>query len=137
MPTTWAYYAHDMGTSQIPSQIVLPRILETSLQRALRLFPVVVVTGARRTGKSTLVRSGNALEDRTYLTLDAAEARAMAQREPRAFVSQANRVTIDEVQRTPELLLAIKEAVDRDERPGRFVLTGLRARSTWVSLKRS
>lgn len=124
LPIQWADYAHHMGIFPAASHLVLPRILDDSLRRALRLFPVVVVTGARRTGKSTLVRSGSAHEDRAYITLDAAEARAMADREPRAFVSQADRLTIDEVQRSPDLLLAIKEAVDRDERPGRFVLTG-------------
>lgn len=102
----------------------LPRVLERTLERALSLFPVVVVTGARRTGKSTLVRSTPTLAGRPYLTLDAAESLAMATREPRALVSQAPSLTIDEVQRAPDLLLAIKAAVDQDERPGRFVLTG-------------
>ncbi|MDB4915440.1 MAG: ATPase [Gemmatimonadetes bacterium] len=122
MPTVWAYFAHDMGIST--STLVLPRTLEASLARSLRLFPVVVVTGARRTGKSTLVRANAPPDSRQYITLDGAEARAMARNEPRAFVSQAEYLTIDEVQREPDLLITLKEAADRDERPGRFVLTG-------------
>jgi len=102
----------------------LPRLLETQLARAARLFPVVVITGARRTGKSTLVRSSLTTAASRYVTLDAAETRAMASREPRALVSQAARLTIDEIQREPDLLLTIKEVVDHDPRPGRFVLTG-------------
>lgn len=90
----------------------------------MHLFPVVLLTGARRTGKSTLVRSHPALADRPYVTLDAIEALAMARREPRAFIAQSSRLAIDEVQRAPDLLLAIKEAVDVDETPGRFILTG-------------
>lgn len=110
-----------MGTSP---GIPLPRALERVFERALSLFPVIVITGARRTGKSTLVRSTPSLQGRPYLTLDAAESRTMATREPRAFVSQAPTLTIDEVQRAPDLLLAIKEAVDQDGRTGRFILTG-------------
>lgn len=102
----------------------LPRLVEGQLERALRLFPVVVVTGARRTGKSTLVRSTPATADWPYLTLDRAETLAMARREPSALISQAPRLTIDEVQREPDLLLSVKEAVDREGYPGRFVLTG-------------
>lgn len=111
-----------MGILQTPS--ALPRVLEQSVLRALRLFPVVVVTGARRTGKSTLVRSSAPLMNRLYVTLDSAEALALARGEPRAFVSQAEQLTIDEVQREPDILLAIKEAVDRNEYAGQFVLTG-------------
>lgn len=112
-----------MGTSHTAPP-PLPRLLEAQLARAVRLFPVIVITGARRTGKSTLVRSSLTTAASPYFTLDNAETRALAQREPLALVSQGPRLTIDEIQREPDLLLAIKELVDRDNRPGRFVLTG-------------
>ncbi len=122
MPMSWAYYAHTMGT--LHNMLPLPRLLELQLARTMRLFPVIVITGARRTGKSTLVRERLTTAASPYLTLDNAETLALAKREPRAFVSQSPRLTIDEIQREPDLLLAIKAAVDRDNRPGRFVLTG-------------
>ena len=112
-----------MVDSQIFS-LALPRAIASALDRAMAVLPVVVITGARQTGKSTLVRHAPQLADRPYLTLDAAESLHMAVREPRAFVLQQSALTIDEIQRAPELLIAIKEAVDRDPRPGRFVLTG-------------
>jgi uncharacterized protein len=101
-----------------------PRYLEDLLNHLLATFPVVVVTGARQTGKSTLVRLHAAAHDRTYLTLDAVEIREQAQRRPRALLERGETLTIDEVQRVPDLLLAVKEAVDEDRQPGRFLLTG-------------
>lgn len=108
-----------------PSKL-LPRLLEPVVERALRLFPVVVVTGARQTGKSTMVRELGTLAKRRYLTLDTAVNRGLAATEPETLLSNANtgKLTIDEVQRAPELLLAIKERVDADRTNGRFLLTG-------------
>lgn len=124
MPTLWAYFAHDMGDLH-PGRF-LPRLLETVLKRGLELFPVVVLTGARQTGKSTLVRGSAALADRSYLTLDTALNRGLAQAEPETFLqaSATSPLTIDEVQRAPELLLAIKQRVDAKRSNGRFLLTG-------------
>src|SRR4051812_36591415 len=106
-----------MGILQERPSGPLPRAIESTFARACRLFPVVVVTGARRTGKSSLVRSVGDATSRGYFTLDSAESRTLAAREPRAFVTQAERLTIDEVQRLPDLLLSIKEAVDHDPTP--------------------
>lgn len=105
------------------------------LQQALEVSPVVVLMGARQTGKSTLVQSeafltdGKTVDgqgDRLYVSLDDLAARDRAQVAPEDFVRSAPRMTIDEVQRQPDLILAIKQAVDRDHprRPGRFVVTG-------------
>jgi predicted AAA+ superfamily ATPase len=87
-------------------------------------MPVVVVTGARQTGKSTLVRELAPPEQRLYLTLDDLDILGQAQSDPDDLVARANRITLDEVQRVPDLLLAVKRAVDQGRRPGRFFLTG-------------
>lgn len=86
-------------------------------------MPVVVVSGARQTGKTTLVR-GESHPERPYLTLDDVDLLGQAASDPQALVARAPRLTLDEIQRAPELLLAVKRAVDRDRRPGRFLLTG-------------
>ena len=104
----------------------LPRFASGLLERALEAAPVVVLMGARQTGKSTLVQTESALADRLYLTLDDIEVRERARMAVRDLVGSAPRLTIDEVQREPDLLLAVKRAVDEDRprRNGRFVLTG-------------
>jgi predicted AAA+ superfamily ATPase len=94
------------------------------LDRALEAFPVVVVTGARQTGKSTLVRELLADDDRLYVTLDDIDVRDQADRAPDSLLGRAPRMTLDEVQRSPDLLLAVKRAVDERRTPGRFILTG-------------
>ena len=104
----------------------LPRVAAGLLERALAASPVVVLMGARQTGKSTLAQSEPFLADRLYLTLDDLETRERARLAAGDLVRSAPRLTLDEVQREPDLLLAVKRAVDED-RPrhnGRFVLTG-------------
>ncbi len=119
---TWAIIAHVM--SDYPDY--LPRHAAGLLQGALQVSPVVVVMGARQTGKSTLVQSEGFLGQRLYLTLDDLAARERAATEPDELVASAPQLTLDEIQREPDLILAIKRAVDSDRprRPGRFVLTG-------------
>ena len=101
----------------------LPRFVLRSLRDRLRVMPAVVVTGARQTGKSTLVRQ-LAPADRRYRSLDDLDVIDAARRDPDALVGGDRPVTLDEVQRAPELLHAVKRAIDRRRRPGRFVLTG-------------
>jgi|SRR5579859_396631 len=84
---------------------------------------VVLLAGPRQAGKTTLARSLSN-EKRTYLTLDDATTLAAARADPAGLVRELEQAIIDEIQRAPELLLAIKESVDRDTRPGRFLLTG-------------
>jgi predicted AAA+ superfamily ATPase len=91
---------------------------------ALRALPVVVITGLRQAGKTTFVREDPALRGRRYLTLDDFATLEAARSDPGALLEGEEPVTIDEVQRCPELLLAVKRAVDRRREPGRFVLTG-------------
>lgn len=99
---------------------ILPLLIE-----ALTDTPVTLLNGARQTGKSTLVKSLSMEHGRRYLTLDDRVTLAAAKNDPEGFVAGVNElVTLDEVQRAPELFLAIKAAVDRDRRPGRFLLTG-------------
>jgi len=102
---------------------VLRRGIERALKAALADTPVVLLTGARQVGKSTLAQT-LVPEDR-YYTLDDTTLLAAAQADPTAFVGRHDRtIVIDEIQRVPDLLLAIKASVDRDRRPGRFLLTG-------------
>jgi uncharacterized protein len=102
----------------------LPRLLAPLVEKALATFPVVAITGARQAGKSTLAQEiGNASE-RVYRTLDDLEVLERSRREPDALVRSAARLTLDEVQRSPDLLLAIKRAVDEDRVAGRYLLTG-------------
>lgn len=129
---TWVIITHSVGDnhpqlthSWLVSELTyFPRLVETPLQRLLRSFPVLVLTGARQTGKSTLVRSAELAGGRMYLTLDELDVRDQAERAPQELVRRAPRMTLDEVQRAPDLVLAIKAAVDQRREPGRFVLTG-------------
>lgn len=102
----------------------LRRILEPVVDAALGQFPVVVITGARQTGKSTLVQNLASSALRNYATLDEMEILERAQRSPDSLLEQAADITLDEVQRAPRILLAIKRAVDKQRRKGRFLLTG-------------
>lgn len=90
------------------------------------VHPVVLLGGARQSGKSTLVRAlVDSGLDAEYVTLDDPVPLAAAAGDPDAFVAGLpDRAIIDEVQRAPGLFRAIKRAVDRDRRPGRFLLTG-------------
>lgn len=99
------------------------RNLTQRVEEALADTRVVMLVGPRQAGKTTLVRQ-LADQGRTYLTLDDATTRAAARSDPTGFVRGLERATIDEVQRAPDLLLAIKSVVDRDPTPGRFLLTG-------------
>lgn len=98
-----------------------PRVIE-----ALGDRPVVTLVGPRQAGKSTLAHSLVATGHLTgYLTLDDAAVLAAANSDPVGFVNGlAHGTVIDEVQRAPDVALAIKAAVDRDRRPGRLLLTG-------------
>ncbi len=104
--------------------LLYPRLLEPALLDRLRRSPVVVVTGARQVGKTTLVRSVPAAASRRFLTLDSLTTLDQARREPEALVEAPEPITVDEVQRAPDLLVAIKRVVDADRRRGRFLLTG-------------
>lgn len=104
-----------------------PRHIAPLLTDALSDTPVVMINGARQSGKSTLaqVQSTSTSTPRQYLTLDDAVVLNAAKSDPAGFINGLQgAVTLDEVQRVPELFLAIKAAVDRQRQPGRFLLTG-------------
>ncbi|MET0746451.1 MAG: ATP-binding protein [Microvirga sp.] len=82
-----------------------------------------MIVGPRRAGKTTLVRKMGGT-GWTYSTLDDQTALEAAQSDPAGFVRGLDRAIIDEIQRAPNLLLAIKKTVDEDDRPGRFLLAG-------------
>ncbi len=99
------------------------RFVERRADEAMLDTPVVLIVGPRRAGKTTLVRRmGDA--SRTYVTLDDQTTLSAAQSDPTGFIRGLDRAIIDEIQRAPDLLLAVKKTIDEDYRPGRFLLTG-------------
>lgn len=104
---------------------IVPRHAESLVAEALADTRVVLVNGARQSGKSTLTRLSAGSRPGSVIRLldDAATLRA-AQDDPVGFVDHDGLMVIDEVQLAPDLLRAIKVRVDLDPRPGRFLLTG-------------
>ena len=104
---------------------IFPRLIAPYLLEAMSDTPVVLLAGPRQAGKTTLVKqiAGSSGEFR-YLTLDDALTLLSAQQAPVGMIRSLDRAVIDEIQRAPGLLLAIKKSVDEDRRPGRFLLTG-------------
>lgn len=101
----------------------LPRELAPRLTRALGVLPVVVLSGLRQSGKSTLLAHEPSLASgHAYRTLDDFATLAAARSNPESLL--ATPVILDEVQRCPELLLAVKQQVDQQRTPGRFILSG-------------
>ena len=105
---------------------MIPRHLNARIVDALGDTPAVYLQGARQTGKSTLARAiADECDFVDYLTLDAATVLAAARSDPEGFVQGFDGpIVLDEVQRAPQLAVAIKAAIDKDRRPGRFLLTG-------------
>jgi predicted AAA+ superfamily ATPase len=101
-----------------------PRALARLVREALEDMPVVVVTGLRQSGKSTFLQKEKGLAGRRYVTLDEPAQLAAARSDPAALVRSDEPITIDEAQKCPELLPAIKREVDQRRRPGRFLLSG-------------
>ena len=102
------------------------RNITTNLKQALSDTPVVLLNGARQTGKSTLVKQISEQDfHATYISLDDLEVLNAARNDPAGFIAGLeDSVILDEVQRVPELFLPIKASVDRLRKPGRYLLTG-------------
>lgn len=100
-----------------------PRFVERRVREAMADTRVVLICGPRQSGKTTLAQriAGDAVP---FVTLDDATTFDAATADPVSFVRGLDRAVIDEVQRAPDLVLALKTAVDADPRPGRFLLTG-------------
>ena len=100
------------------------RAIEPKLLEALQDTPIVLLAGPRQAGKTTLVKQVTQEKKLRFLTLDDELTRLSAKEDPEGLIRSLDYVVIDEIQRAPELLLAIKKSVDEDRRPGRFLLTG-------------
>ncbi|MFO0691208.1 MAG: ATP-binding protein [Myxococcota bacterium] len=102
----------------------ISRHAEARLRVALADTRIVALVGPRQSGKTTLVRKIAADRRMDFVTLDDEQSRQFANDDPGGFVRGLDRAVIDEVQRAPALILALKKAVDEDSRPGRFLITG-------------
>ena len=102
----------------------LARDITNQIVNALADMPVVALTGMRQTGKSTFLQEQVELKGRKYITLDDFAQLAAAKENPDNFLDTNEPLIIDEVQRCPELFVAIKRAVDRRRVPGQFILSG-------------
>jgi uncharacterized protein len=100
---------------------LFPRFSVDQVKAALIDTPAVMVTGPRQCGKTTLVRG---FTSHRYITLDDDTVLEAARGDPSGFVRGLDQAIVDEVQRAPDLLRAIKKTIDLDRRPGRFLLTG-------------
>jgi uncharacterized protein len=102
----------------------LERELASTVVSALEEMPVVVITGMRQTGKTTFLQRQSGFEGRRYVTFDDFSQREAAKSDPDGFVNSSEPLTIDEAQKCPEILTAIKVAVDKRRKPGQFLLSG-------------
>lgn len=109
----------------VPSTQEIPRHAEAHVLEALRDTRIVAVEGPRQAGKSTLCTKVASAQDMRVATLDDANTRRGASDDPQGFTAAlGERAFIDEIQRVPELVLTLKMAVDRDPRPGRYLVSG-------------
>jgi len=102
-----------------------PRHLTHLLIESVEESPVTVIHGPRQSGKTTLVKNFGEIHGYSYFTFDDQETRLIAQQDPKGFISDCSDLTIiDEIQRVPELFLTLKQSIDLNRKPGRFILTG-------------
>lgn len=102
----------------------IPRWLEARLSEVFESHPVVILTGPRQVGKSTLLRHANILKGWRYITLDDPDSLEQAKEDPKGLLSEEQPTIIDEVQRCDSLLLTVKYFVDKSNRQRKFILSG-------------
>ncbi len=113
-----------MNNFYSPPKIYYERWLTSSLQIASQDHPVIVLSGARQVGKSTLLLNADPFRSWRFHTLDDFDVLAQARRDPEGLWAGTDRVVLDEVQKAPDLLLAVKRAVDRNPGKYHFMLSG-------------
>lgn len=100
-----------------------PRRLEPHVRRRAATAPILVLTGPRQSGKTTLCRA--IFDDRPYVTCESADVREFVERDPRGFLARhSGGAVLDEVQRAPSILSYLQEEVDARPQAGRFIVTG-------------
>ncbi|WP_419837542.1 ATP-binding protein [Candidatus Poriferisodalis sp.] len=105
-------------------EALIARHAEARVRSAMVDTRIVAIVGPRQSGKTTLARRIADNDDRQFITLDDEQSRRFAQDDPTGFTRGLKRAVIDETQRAPDLILALKRIVDEDPRPGRFLITG-------------
>ena len=102
---------------------MIDRQIATAARALARQYPIVVITGPRQSGKTTLARQ--VFPTHPYVLLESPDQRRRVSEDPRGFLAaHPDGAVLDEVQRVPELLSYLQGTVDEDQRPGRFILTG-------------
>ena len=100
----------------------IKRAISDEIKEYMKSFPVLLISGARQVGNSTLALN---LDIPNYVTLDDLNIYESARNDPKSFIEHCSKpIVIDEIQRALILLLAIKEFVDKDRTKGQFILTG-------------
>ena len=101
-----------------------PRWITSLLRDAVRNHPIVVLTGPRQVGKSTLLQQEPPFSHWRYISLDDFDTLSQARKDPPSLWAGSDRVVLDEVQKSTNLLEAVKVAVDSDHDKYRFMLSG-------------
>jgi uncharacterized protein len=112
-------------TAREPSNSMTVRFAQSEVEATLADTPIAVIQGARQVGKSTLAKTVMTGRAAKFVSLDATAQFNAAKADPDSFVRQTtDLLVVDEVQRVPALIRAMKDAVEEDRRPGRFLITG-------------
>ena len=102
---------------------MVKRTVEAVLKNLSKQYPVIAITGPRQSGKTTLARY--LFKNKPYISLEEPDQKLFADEDPRGFLKQfPDGAVLDEVQRCPQIFSYLQSLVDRDKRPGLFILTG-------------